>query len=519
MKVNLPERARLPAAARTQISPRQTLLRYGLALLAVAIAVLCRAPLEGVLGHRSAFPLFTLAVMLSGWYGGFKPGMLATVLGGLAGTFLFLDPGVGVPDPLQLWQLGLFLVVGTGISWLNEEHKRAENTLARLAAIVANSDDAIIGLALDGTILTWNAGAERIYGYPRDQVLGRPLSMLMPPDGAAEAAGLLETVGRGGRIVNRESKRLRRDGRTILVSLTISPIRDNTGAVTGLSAIERDITEKRRLEERAWRAQKLESLGTLAGGVAHDFNNLLTGIIGNVNLALEEMPESSRWRPMLEEVQAASERAARLTMRMLAYSGNSRFVVEPLDLSDLARQTGALLEATLAPNVELRYELAEGLPAVHADRTQIEQLIVDLVINAGEAISPGRPGAVTLATAARVFEEAPSEDSSTEGRIERGQYVSLEVRDSGCGIAPEIRPRIFDPFFSTKFTGRGLGLAAALGIVRGHHGAMQVESAPGEGSTFRVLLPAAAESTVTAATPGRSRSGPADSAGPPGSAR
>jgi two-component system cell cycle sensor histidine kinase/response regulator CckA len=517
MKVQWPERARFETVFGSEANPRQKLLRYGMAVLAAGIAVLCRAPLEGVLGHRSAFLLFTLAVMLSGWYGGFKPGMLATVLGGLAGTFLFLDPGAAAPNPLQLLQLGLFLMVGAGISWLNEEHKRAESVLARLAAIVANSDDAIIGLSLDGTILTWNAGAERTYGYPRERVLGRPLSMLMPQEAAGEAAELLDAVRRGGRIVNRESRRVCQDGRSILVSLTISPIRDSTGAVRGISAIERDITEKRRLEERAWCAQKLESLGTLAGGVAHDFNNLLTGIIGNVNLALEEMPESSRWRPMLEEVQTASERAARLTMRMLAYSGNSRFVVEPLDLSDLVRQTGALLAATLSPNIELRFELAEGLPPVHADRTQIEQLIVDLVINAGEAIPPGRPGVVILATAARAFEEAPPEDSA-EGRIECGQYVALEVRDNGCGIAPEIRPRIFDPFFSTKFTGRGLGLAAALGIVRGHHGAMQVESAPGEGSTFRVLLPAAARA-VTAAVPDRSRSGPADSAGRPESVR
>ena len=518
MIVHWPERARVSAVSRTQLTPRQSLLRYGVAVLAVGVAVLCRAPLEGVLGSRSAFLLFTLAVMLSGWYGGFKPGLLATVLGGLAGTFLFLDRGAAVPDVLQLLQLGLFLMVGAGISWLNEEHKRAESALARLAAIVSNSDDAILGLALDGTILTWNAGAERIYGYSREQVLGRPVSILLPPDRAGEAADLLESVRRGERIVNREGVRVRRDGRDILVSLTISPIRDNTGAIAGVSVIERDITEKRRLEERVWRAQKLESLSTLAGGVAHDFNNLLTGIIGNVNLALEDLPERSRWRPLLEEVSQAAERAAHLTMRMLAYSGNSRFVIEQLDLSELARQTGELLKASLAPHAGLEFDLAAGLPPVSADRTQIEQVIVDLVMNAAESIPPGRSGAVTLATSVHDFAEAPPEDFAAEGRIERGRYVSLEVRDNGAGIPPDIRTRIFDPFFSTKFTGRGLGLAAVLGIVRGHHGAMQVESVPGQGSTFRVLLPASARK-ATAAAPDKFRSGPADTAGRPGNAR
>jgi two-component system cell cycle sensor histidine kinase/response regulator CckA len=518
MIVHRLERARVSAVSRTQLSPSQSLLRYGVAVLAVGIAVLCRAPLEGVLGSRSAFLLFTLAVMLSGWYGGFKPGLLATVLGGLAGTFLFLDPRAAVPNLLQLLQLGLFLMVGAGISWLNEEHKRAESALARLAAIVSNSDDAILGLAPDGTILTWNAGAERIYGYSREQVLDRPVSMLLPPERAGEAADLLESVRRGERIVNREGVRVRRDGRDILVSLTLSPIRDNTGAIAGVSLIERDITEKRRLEERVWRAQKLESLATLAGGVAHDFNNLLTGIIGNVNLALEDLPPSSRWRPMLEEVSKAAERAAGLTMRMLAYSGNSRFVIEQLDLSELARQTGTLLKDSLAPHTALEFELARGLPPVRADRAQIEQVIVDLVMNAAESIPPGRPGSVVLATCVRDFAEAPPEDFAAEGRIERGRYVSLEVRDNGAGIPAEIRTRIFDPFFSTKFTGRGLGLAAALGIVRGHHGAMQVESVPGRGSTFRVLLPASASRT-TAAAPDTHRSGPANTAARPGNGR
>jgi nitrogen-specific signal transduction histidine kinase len=260
-----------------------------------------------------------------------------------------------------------------------------------------------------------------------------------------------------------------------------------------------ETTERRRLEEQVRQAQKLESIGLLAGGVAHDFNNLLTGVLGNASLAMEVIPPSSPAMPLLDEVVCASERAADLTRQLLAYSGKGRFVIGPLDLSELAREISALLHVTLPKKVDLQLELAAGLPLIEADTSQIQQVMMNLVINGAEAIGDD-PGRVVVRTGAEQVQEGGIADDLDARELAPGNYVYLEVRDTGCGFDAETRSRIFDPFFTTKFTGRGLGLAAVSGVVRSHRGAIRVASAPGQGSTFRVLFPAvtAAGSAVEA---------------------
>jgi signal transduction histidine kinase/ActR/RegA family two-component response regulator len=250
------------------------------------------------------------------------------------------------------------------------------------------------------------------------------------------------------------------------------------------------LSEQQQTEERLRRTQKLESLGVLAGGVAHDFNNLLTGIIGNASLALETVGSDSPAREFLEDALEASQRAADLTRQLLAYSGKGRFVIEPIDLSELVRQINVLLHTSISKNVQVKLELPAGLPCIIGDSGQIQQVIMNLVINAAEAIGPERSGAVHVRTGVENVDADGLSGSVVADNAVPGEYVYLEVRDTGCGITQSRLARIFDPFFTTKFTGRGLGLAAVQGIVRSHRGVLKVESTPGDGSTFRVLFPA-----------------------------
>ncbi len=258
----------------------------------------------------------------------------------------------------------------------------------------------------------------------------------------------------------------------------------------GLAVFGRDVTERRRFNERLQQTQKLESLGVLAGGIAHDFNNLLTGIMGNASIVLEDLPPDSPGREHLEAVVTASERAAALTRQLLAYAGKGRFVTERIDVSELVREITNLLQTSIPRTVELRLELQNDLPPIEGDATQLQQLIMNLVINAAEAIDEGKTETVLIISRLEWVTQSWIDQMAAPNGASPGRYVTLEVRDAGCGMDAATLSRIFDPFFTTKFTGRGLGLAAVLGMVRGHKGALQVESAPGKGSSFKVLFPA-----------------------------
>ena len=287
--------------------------------------------------------------------------------------------------------------------------------------------------------------------------------------------------------------------------LTFTPWRGSDGTIAGIIAMAADVTEqvlnKRAMEaaeERLRETAKLESLGVLAGGIAHDFNNLLVGILGNASLAQEMLPPGSPILELMGDVVNASDKAALLTRQMLAYSGRGKFVVEPVDLSTMVREILPLVSRSVSPAVSVDLSLASNLPPVECDKAQMQQVVMNLLINAAESCG-GHPGMVRVSTSVSTADARTLLPAFGLPPVQPGAFVHLEVRDTGCGMTEEVKAKIFDPFFTTKFAGRGLGLSAALGIIRSHHGAIQVESELGQGTTFRIYFPAAGAPEFAAA--------------------
>jgi CheY-like chemotaxis protein len=241
-------------------------------------------------------------------------------------------------------------------------------------------------------------------------------------------------------------------------------------------------------------------LGLLAGGIAHDFNNLLTGILGNASIVTEIIPAGSPAQPFLRDIVTAGQRLSDLTRQLLAYSGRGSLTVDTLNLSDLVREISALIQASIPKNVQVRLQLDEQLEPVKVDASQLQQVAMNLIINGAEAVPEGAFGSVLVSTGFQMVDESYIRSTSASGELQPGPYVYLEVHDTGGGMDANTQAHIFDPFFTTKVRGRGLGLAAVLGIIHSHKGAIKVYSQPGKGSTFKVLLPAAKEGVVRPAS-------------------
>ena len=360
-------------------------------------------------------------------------------------------------------------------------------------------DYAAIGMALldrDGRWIQVNRSLCDLVGYSAEELQrGTFQDITHPDDLEVDLAFVRRMLAGEIRSYHMEKRYFHKAGHIVWVLLSVSLVHDAAGNPLHFIAQMQDITGRKRaeqekllLERKLLEAQKLESLGVLAGGIAHDFNNLLTAVLGNVSLIEMEVPPNSPFRLPLAQIQQAGERAADLCRQMLAYAGRGRFVLARLDLNRLVLETTGLLQLSLSKKVKLHLELAEQLPVIVADSTQMHQVVMNLVINASEAIGD-RPGEIRVTTGTQLANKAFLASTCLSPNLPEGKYVFLEVADTGCGMQEDTRQKIFDPFFTTKFTGRGLGLAAVLGIIRSHKGAIKVESQPAQGSTFRILLP------------------------------
>ena len=491
------------------------------------------------------------------------------------------------------------------------DRKHAEAVQERLAAVLESSDDAIIGKSLDGTIFAWNSGAENLFGYTAAEALGKPIQMLLPPERANAELDFPARIKKGERISHFETVRVQKDGKRIDVSVTISPIRDSSGAIIGASkiardiserkcvekellraeerfgkafrsnplavsistqaegryldvndaflkilgykrrdvightasglsfwaqpaqreqmlklleenghvaefrtqcktsmgeirevdvsaelielegqpcvlAITRDITETLRLEAQFRQAQKMEAVGRLAGGVAHDFNNLLSVIIGYSDLSVDLVATDSPLKKHLAQIKRASERAALLTRQLLAFSRKQVIFPRILNLNEVVENLTTMLLRMIGEDVSLSFRPTIPIGSIEADPGQIEQILMNLVVNARDAMPSG--GQIVIETGhADLDEHHVSQNPGSR----TGEHVMLAVCDTGCGMDDDIRSKIFEPFFTTKGLGQGtgLGLSTVYGIVTQSHGSIRVDSQPGKGTTFTIYFP------------------------------
>lgn len=383
------------------------------------------------------------------------------------------------------------------------ERKDAEQALAReralLRTVVDNLPLAVYAKDLEGRkILTNRRDLESMGAVSEEQVLGKTDWEVHPQEVAERNTAIDRRVLETGRpLTAPEVAVVRPSGEEAWIFLSKVPLRDASGQVTGLVGISQDITERKKIEQerlemqrQLLQTQKLESLGVLAGGVAHDFNNLLMAILGNLDLALMDLSPLSPARDSIVQAMQAGRRAADVARQMLAYSGRGRFLIQRLNLTELVEENARMLRAAISGAITLSLQLAPNLPPIEADPGQVQQVILNLITNASEAIGEG-PGIVRLSTGEQQCDDAYLAQSLLPTKPQAGRYVYIEVADTGSGMSPETLQRIFEPFYSTKATGRGLGMAAVQGIAIGHGGAILINSALGKGTTIRALFRAA----------------------------
>jgi PAS domain S-box-containing protein len=370
------------------------------------------------------------------------------------------------------------------------ERQRAEAALRaseeRFRALVENSSDVLLLIDPEGNIIYTTPSAERQFGWRTDEILGNSLfDFIHPEDRELVGSRVARVLDRPGERVSAQARFRHADG-TFRVIEGIGVNRLHEPAVGGIVINARDITEGRVLENQLRQIQKMEAIGRLAGGVAHDFNNLLTAILGYCNLLLEDLPPESNLREDLEEIRKAGERAATLTRQLLAFSRRQMLQPQPVDLNALVAEMENMLHRVMGDDIELVLSLSAELPTIKADPASIEQVLMNLALNARDAMPTG--GRLTLETGLVTLDESYA---TRHPEAIAGSYVTVSVSDTGEGMDAATQARVFEPFFTTKEQGKGtgLGLATVYGLVKQSGGYIWVSSEPGQGTVFRVYLP------------------------------
>lgn len=373
-----------------------------------------------------------------------------------------------------------------------EEALRKNEEKYRL--LVENQTDLVVKIDAQGRFQFVSKSYCDLFGKSEQELLGQNFMPLVHEEDQEQTAKTMESLYKPPYSCYLEQRAMTRKGWRWLAWADKSVL-DDQGNVVAIVGAGRDITEVKqaqadrlKMERRLLHSQKLESLGVLAGGIAHDFNNLLAAMMGSLEMVMDDLTPGSKEWTRLERAQQAASKAADLTRQMLAYSGKGKFVIKSIDLNRIASENAQLFMSTISKNIHLKLDLNPDIPKIQADPGQIQQVVMNLITNASEALGSG-PGEVVISSGIMDCDSDYLSKSRCEKKARPGRYVWLEVTDSGQGMDSRTLQKLFDPFFSTKFTGRGLGLSAVLGIIQGHDGAIMVQSAPGKGTTIRVLFP------------------------------
>ncbi|MEP6687661.1 MAG: ATP-binding protein, partial [Gemmatimonadales bacterium] len=378
------------------------------------------------------------------------------------------------------------------VTELRQREEMVRATREHLQALVEASPLPIVSVASGGDVLSWNHAAETVFGWTAAEAIGRRL-LCVPDDLDAEYEEFRGRVLAGGAFTGRETVRCRKDGMRIDVSISTSALHDATGRPIGLVAVYEDISGRKRGEEllrqsqeQLRQAQKMEAVGRLAGGVAHDFNNLLSAILSYSEMVLDDLPPDHVSREDVEQIRQAGSRAAELTHQLLAFSRRQLLQPRIVDLNTIVAGVDRMLRRVIGEDIELRAVLAPRLGHTRADAGQLEQVLMNLAVNARDAMPNG--GILTITTANA---EVGGRTAARRPQLQAGGYVTLTVRDTGVGMSQDVQERIFEPFFTTKGPGHGtgLGLSTVYGIVAQTGGQVFVTSEPGAGSTFTIYLP------------------------------
>jgi PAS domain S-box-containing protein len=460
---------------------------YGFAVIAawVALSLWAISPLM----HDAPFSLFVAAVVFTARFAGFGPALLCTGVSALFLDYFVFSPhfafSTSAADLQRLMVfLGISIVVGSLARQRTQAERKAEQTLQQMAAIVESSEDAIFSTRPDGTITSWNRGAEALYQYSADEAVGQYVTLIAPPERIGEVEQNRARLNRGESVASYQTERMRRDGTRVSVMISISPLRNAKGEIIGASAIARDISAQKRSEEALRRSEKLATAGRLAASIAHEINNPLEAVTNLIYLARHDPKNATQHLEMAERELARVAHIAQQTLGFVRESSGAT----SLDVGSVLDEVLQLYSSKLLKK-HIRVQKRFRSACIHAHSGELRQLFSNLMVNAVDAMSPG--GCLWL----RV---APGQEYSSPGRA----GVRVVVADNGSGISPEHFEHLFEPFYTTKKeAGTGLGLWLSLGIVRKHGGSIRVRSrakAGESGTVFSIFLPEIIESPKAA---------------------